>query len=111
MASSNVAVLKRASKTEADEFAGRVKKPVQISGGAVFDPESGELEGLIVDDLVEKSKVDALRISTHKFFHTKSLEQQIKEQGVKPIEDFGEPSLFENEDELDEFLEAIYSDR
>ncbi len=106
MASSDPAVLRRVSKGDADPVASRSKKPVQVSADAAFDPESGKVDALSAE---EQQKLELFRRATHDFFNPKSIDELIKEQGVKPIDDFDKLALFDDDDDVEEWVQWIYT--
>ena len=105
MASSDTAKRIGASKEEGARRATRSKQPAQVSVDAAFDLGGGKVD--VLSD--EERKIDAFRGATHDFFNPRSIDELIKEQGVKPIKDFDKLSFFEEGDDVEEMVEWIYT--
>lgn len=86
-----------------------LRKPVRISGKARINPNTGKTEELQIEEI---GLMEQLLVGAKDFFSGKSIEELAEAQGVKPLTDpkkliGGWPA----EDNLDEFLEEIYTAR
>jgi hypothetical protein len=92
-----------------DEIYAALRKPVRIAGTATINPNTERIEFIAVEKI---SVVEQLLIGAKDFYTGHSLDQLAKAQGVAPLDNSktlagGWP---EGED-VDEFLEDIYSSR
>jgi hypothetical protein len=86
-----------------------LRKPVRITGKARINPNTGKTEEIQIETI---GLMEELLVGAKSFFAGRSIEELAEAQGVKPLTDpkqlvGGWPA----EDELDDFLEEIYTAR
>jgi hypothetical protein len=92
-----------------DEIYAALRKPVRVAGTATINPNTDKIESIAVEKI---SVVEQLLIGAKDFYTGRSLEQLAKAQGVEPLDN---PKVlaggWPEGDDVDEFLEDIYSSR
>jgi hypothetical protein len=86
-----------------------LRKPVKIIGAATINPHNGRIESIAIDKI---GITEQLLIGAKDFYSGRSLEQLAEAQGVAPLTN---PKVlvggWPEGENLDEFLEDIYSSR
>lgn len=95
--------------SQEDDIHNALRKPVRVNGIATINPNSGKIDSIALRDL---TIIEELRVGAKDFILGKSLQQLADAQGVEPL---ANPKLLLGgwpiEDDLDSFLEDIYSSR
>jgi hypothetical protein len=86
-----------------------LRKPVRITGKARINPNTGKTEEMQIESI---GLMEELLVGAKSFFSGRSIEELAEAQGIKPLTDpkqlvGGWPA----EDDLDDFLEEIYTAR
>lgn len=94
---------------EEDDVYAALRKPVQISGTATVNPNTGKVESIAIEKI---GVVEQLLIGAKEFHSGRSLEQLAEAQGVPPL---ANPKIlaggWPDDEDVDDFLEDVYSSR
>ena len=92
-----------------EEIYDALRKPVRITGTATINPNNDKVEAIAIEKI---GVTEQLLIGAKDFYAGRSLEQLAETQGVAPLDN---PKVlaggFPDSDDVDEFLEDIYSSR
>jgi hypothetical protein len=92
-----------------EEVYAALRKPVKVCGTATINPNSGKVESIAIEKI---GVVEQLLIGARDFHSGRSLEQLAEAQGVAPLDN---PKVlvggWPEGDDVDEFVEGIYSSR
>ena len=85
-----------------------LRQPVRAVGSARIQPNSGRIDSLEIQKI---EPLPSLSLGEGNFFMTSSIEQLAASQGVKPLRDVSQLSGLLADDEVDDFIAAIYESR